>query len=812
MQIRLRFFLSGVCALAAIAPAALRAANAEHLTALFQLERIALPSLAPDGRHLAYVIRDKYSDRIAIVAVDQPAQKFVVALDERGRLARITAVIWTSADLLAVTTATPVIYAIDLATKASRRLFDADTFATQPLPQMPRRRRPPQLIAVLPDEPDTVLVEGDSGMNGRRARIAEGAASMQRMKAEREAMRPALFNKNTNGDERENEQGGGALESREERSDNDAQNGAPSAAHEAPIAIAKLNLRTGQWKRIERPLIETAGGTLLYDPQGRPRILQVRDALPARVLYLPANSVANWPADFFSGKGSGNRWEDLDRLTGAGSRPAVDFTVTAENFFGHRSIPLGFGYDPNVLYFASNRGRDTFGIYALDLQTKQRTSLAFEDPAFDLAEVDINRTFAQSRLVFDRQRRQLVGVRFAGVETTTRWVDPELTNLQGQLAAKFPGRNVQILGWDDARERFLLLVASPQDPGRYFVFVRPLDRCVEFFRRGPRIPPEQMSEAVAFAFTTPAGVPLTGTMTLPRASRRTPPPLVVQLHDGPWQRVAPGYNRDAQALADMGFAVLQLNYRGSSGFGERFQSALRTSVDLVPLEDLLATMTWIAPRHPFDPKRVAVMGEGFGGYLALRAAELHPDRFCCVISINGPADLQQIRQTLSVEGAQTQREFRETQQAAATYLLNKPATEIGDGGMIGFSPPQDLAKEAANAFFAGDSTRVKASSMLVQMDRTLVKASSVLAQIDGLTLPVLFAHDPGHPTIPVEPIKAVQKALKKRGNEAEFLAIPREFSTGEGNARAEVYRKIYEFLNDQFYKFKVEVGEARRSE
>jgi pimeloyl-ACP methyl ester carboxylesterase len=315
---------------------------------------------------------------------------------------------------------------------------------------------------------------------------------------------------------------------------------------------------------------------------------------------------------------------------------------------------------------------------------------------------------------------------------------------------------------------------------------------------------------------------------------------VVWFHDGPWQRVPPGFQRDAQALAAMGFMVAQINYRGSTGFGRRQREAISEGFDRIPVDDALAAIEWLGARHGFDRKRVAVGGEGFGGYLALRAVQLHPDAFRCAVAINAPFDLAQLQG--SEQETRNHRQQAEQAARAATAqgiarLEGTPITSTaldemnsagGDGGDGGAGaaataadgetaslkaasdaaerafgrfvderpPPVDFARELARAFF-GPAGR---------------GAIAVTSQVERLTKPVFFLHDPRNALVPIAAVQELRTALERRKRSPAYLEISPQFAGGVAAARAPVFRKIGEFLNTNLYDFDVKIGEVKEKD
>lgn len=239
--------------------------------------------------------------------------------------------------------------------------------------------------------------------------------------------------------------------------------------------------------------VEPLADGVLTDQAGQPRIARLR------------RTTRSLLTDFLYRGSQGGQWRPMDQVLGP--EHTLQFHFTPENFLGERSIPLGFDYDPDLLYFASNVGRDTYGIYALDLKKQARTAVAIETAAADF--IDPTATSPQP-LVFDPWRRALVGVRYTGAERATAWLDPELAEVQRTLKEALPGKIPEVLEWDDARQRFLVFAGSNTDPGVYYLFHRADRRLDEVLSRAPWLPESARNQTLSFGFRTPAGVDLTG--------------------------------------------------------------------------------------------------------------------------------------------------------------------------------------------------------------------------------------------------------------------------------------------------------------
>jgi acetyl esterase/lipase len=791
------------------------APTTEELTTWLSPYRTEQATLAPDGRHLAYTVHEEDQTMIVIVAVDEPSRKSVVPVgpdmiirDSRDRERtpmRVPFLRWVGADRLVFSVELPSLEEVDVR----------------------RSREPTNISVVYGVDADGrhlgKLVDGDSFAllvkNGdrlpRQPRVLEVASDVPDTIFV-EAVRPALT----------------------------AASWDRNFAGRVATGLFRVNARTGQRQSLyERDV----NGSLIYDRQGKARIQLYRPIDRAEQSFLSVTTAGQ--------KGS----KELDRLFGD--------PITPANLLGTRTFPVAFDYDPEVLYLASNAGRDTYGLYAVNLRTGQRTAVAVEHPSFDLGKFGFEAPGVGSSLVFDPSRRQLVGVRVDGLEgVSTQWIDPELTALQATFADRFPGRNVEVINWDDARARFLLFVSSTGDPGRYYLYQRAGDQITQIVRRAPGVDPDRTNEARAFAFTTPEGMRLTGYLTVPRQPFRPVPPLMVFLHGGPWERDEPGFNRDAQAFAAMGFVVVQVNYRGSAGFGTEFREGLRETIDEAALSDVRAALTWANANVTFDHKRVALLGQGFGGYLALRALQRYPDEFRCAVAINAPTDLSvwtqkpaswrentdrnevtaQVAQKFAKrqqEGAQgtlalavAEMTRRQTQAAAASGgsgvpnapdppkttmptsitvngldVLDEPWVPISNGGTP-LGGPKDWKDDDKNAppdppayvNFASEFRRWYFGG-----NARRLAALSPAQHADEITKPVLLIQDPYDAGGESGVAGDLRTALGRTGNPAEYLEITGEFSRGLPRARLQVLTAIQEFFVVNIYDFGVKIGPLR---
>ncbi|WP_438482593.1 alpha/beta hydrolase family protein [Oleiharenicola lentus] len=512
------------------------------------------------------------------------------------------------------------------------------------------------------------------------------------------------------------------------------------------LGLYSLNIATGKLAVINDD-IAPLNSDALIDRQGRIR------------LSLPNTKLSDFPFhyNYYGPKGK-NRGKRFDEIATLSTKSA--FTVSPENFFGERAIPLGFDENPDILYYASNVGRDTYGIYSLNLATKENRKFALENPRFDLI-APPESSFPDSRtLVFDRFQHNLAGVRFEGAVRSAVWLRPELQQLQVDLEKKFAGRSMEIVDWDATSNRFLFTTQGPADPGAYFVYDRAKGQLMEFVRRAPWLDANHAHVTLPFSFNTKEGARITGLVTAPSKPRLKPIPMLILCPDLPWQRVRSGYQGDVQALADMGFVVVQLNGRGAWGFGLKQRQTLTTGYDLVQVEDIVETIANLEKLFPVNPRRVAVMGRGHGGFIALRAVQMYPDKFRCAVAIDAPVDL----------GGWLEEQRWSSDNIEAT--LRK-------------------------AWF-GDAARLKA--------KPLVSAPEAVKK------PILLLNYPGPEgeSRTGAYARARQFAASVRRNDvvAEFADLRSDYVRGLPDARGEVFERIEAFLNQYVYTPNVKLGDT----
>lgn len=766
--------------------------RAEELALIFRPFETDQVTLSPDGRHLAYtersgekldlVIRDLDANRLVRVPVGEARAEEMSGAREKTP-ARLTFLQWATPERLVFNLNDRNVWSIKADGTGARRMADASDFAPPPKFDGPQATGGPGAAAKGPDAPGLprpILETLQPMAQPVRVIALPRGDKYVYVEAVMQDRGLELEIRDSGANDGPGSAGGSSLNY------NRRQNAEPRG-------VVRIDVNTGRTK--DWGEAEPRADYLLADQQGRPRVSRV-----------PAGQRA-LEAEFTYSDAKGGKWQPLDRLPVAAG---LNFQLNPQLRLGVRSVPLAFDYNPDLLYFASNTGRDTYGVYALDLKKKQRTDVAVETSAADF----IDPTAAHpAPLVFDHARRSLVGVRYTGAERATAWLDSELMEVQGILKTALPGRTAEILEWDDARTRYLVFASSHSDPGTYYLFHRADNRLDEIMARAPWLPEFARNRSISFGFVSPQGVPLTGYLTLPQRPRLKRAPLVALCHDGPWSRDLPGYNRWVQALASMGFAVVQVNYRGSTGFGQKHLQALREGPDSVALTDITAAVDWILKSNTVHPKLVALMGEGYGGYLALRGLQLYPDKFRCAVSVDAPTDLATwvnpateagtglglavSEQSATGPAGPSLPASREDLARESLSLERNPTRSpdslVSSLGVLGRDPPAGrvYTAELRQAFFGSDFARLRLISPASQPE--LVKNPVMIIQSDR-------AATYGG--------RSFAQAVNRAGSTAVFAGLSEDEAADLPHARAALFGQVEGFLNEHIYKYSVKLGET----
>lgn len=363
--------------------------------------------------------------------------------------------------------------------------------------------------------------------------------------------------------------------------------------------------------------------------------LNVRDGKMRIVAQNPGN-FTNWLTD---NKGSLRMAISTDGLTESiwcRENEGLPFKKIITNNFKTTLWPIAFSEGkPNTIYAISNVNRDKNALVEIDCTDGTEKNVLFAHDSLNVVEAQYSK----------RQGK----MDFVVVETWKKekhYLNEESKKRFENLDKLIPGNDSRIIHHDKEEKHFIIRTFTDRMPGAYYLYNAVDNRLKKLSDVNPSIKEEEMCEMKPISYVTKDGFKINGYLTLPLAKGDKNLPLVVMPHNGPGQRNIWGYNADVQFLANRGYAVLQVNYRGSTGYGKAFYAAGFKEWGLKIQDDIDAGVQWLIDNKTVDPKRIAIYGYGFGGLIAINSAVQNPGLYKCAGASAGVLNLYSYLKTI----------------------------------------------------------------------------------------------------------------------------------------------------------------------
>jgi len=378
--------------------------------------------------------------------------------------------------------------------------------------------------------------------------------------------------------------------------------------------VYRYNVKNGRAKRLHAGRKGTTGWVLY--PNGEPaiRIDSDFDTDLGDSLNLEAKRTT-----YFANTGNGwNRIRDIRN-----EDDPVNYISVA-----------GFREGEDGVYVTGRQNdADKIGLYKMSLETGEVTGPVFEDDRNDLGGV-----------LIDRYTRYMLGYFWTEGAGRRVWWDEELKSLDEQISALFPDAEVSISSWDRARQKFIVFVNGGAVTQNYYLFDRATNELQFIANAYPNISDEWVGEVSYVEYEARDGTPITAYLTLPPGRGAENLPLVMLPHGGPEARDFPGFDYWPQFLASRGYAVIQPQFRHSSGFGRAFARLGYGKWGQEMQTDLSDAIDFLAAEGIADPERVCIFGWSYGGYAALAGATITPEDYKCVVAGAPVSDLPRMLQ------------------------------------------------------------------------------------------------------------------------------------------------------------------------
>jgi dipeptidyl aminopeptidase/acylaminoacyl peptidase len=410
--------------------------------------------------------------------------------------------------------------------------------------------------------------------------------------------------------------------------------------------------------------------------------------------------------------------------------------------------PLAFDGDDRTLFVASSVGRETTAVYRYDTATRTMGELVHGDPTYDVESV-----------LWDEARQKIVAIPVNAERPRMHWLDRDSEALQQRIDQSLRDTSNRLLHASPDGSRRLISARSDRDPGVYYLFDSTTKKIEELAVLKPGIDPDQMAPMRPVTFQSRDGLTLHAYLTLPLGREPKKLPLVIHPHGGPYGiRDSWGFDPEVQFYANRGYAVLQVNFRGSGGYGARFERAGWKKWGLEMQHDLTDAVNWAVAAGLADPQRVVIAGASYGGYATMAGLAFTPELYCAGINYLGRVDLAgKIRD-------------QETKEMRHWFL-----TRLGD------------IENAA--------------------DRKRLRDTSPVYFADRIVAPVLMAYGQNDTQVPIDQGHDMAAALKKAGKTFEMIIEEKE---GHGFRKEELsiafYTRVDEFLKKYVQKANVRIG------
>jgi dipeptidyl aminopeptidase/acylaminoacyl peptidase len=388
--------------------------------------------------------------------------------------------------------------------------------------------------------------------------------------------------------------------------------------------------------------------------------------------------------------------------------------------------PIAFTLDGAGMWMVSSVGANAGRLVKLDIASGKTTVIA-EDPQYDVGGV---------RLHPDTREPQVVT--YIKERADHHILDPELEADAEVLFALDPG-DLSLTGHDDTDRTWLAAYMNDDGPVRYYAYDRGSKHATFLFEHQPALSQYQLAKMEPFSYTARDGLTIHGYLTFPPGVGRENLPTVLNVHGGPWARDTWGYNPEAQWLANRGYVCMQVNFRGSTGYGKDFVNAGDKEWGAKMHTDLLDAVDWAVERGYVDRSKVAILGGSYGGYAALVGAAFTPDVFACAVDIVGPSNLKTLIESIPP--------YWEPMIAQFHTRVGNPGTE-----------PEFLWER------------------------------SPLSKAGDIRIPLLIAQGANDPRVKQGESEQIVAALKEKGIDHEYMLFPDE---GHGFAKPENRLEFY---------------------
>jgi dipeptidyl aminopeptidase/acylaminoacyl peptidase len=365
----------------------------------------------------------------------------------------------------------------------------------------------------------------------------------------------------------------------------------------------RINITTGEMELLyENPGNITGWGT---DHDGKLRIAYVTNGVDNTVLYRKSE--------------------------------ADDFSEVITTDFKQTLAPQFFDFDNgDVVYALSNLDRDKLAVVKYDLKEKK-----------EIEEIYINDAVDVDNINYSEKRKVPTMIEFRDTKLHRKYMDSEMEDLFKKIETELgSGNEYYITSTNKNEDKFLIYMGNDVSRGSYYFFDKESDELSKMADLSPWLNPDHMANMTPITYTSRDGLLINGYLTLPVGREAKNLPVVINPHGGPWARDYWGYNPEVQLLANRGYAVLQMNFRGSTGYGKEFWEISFKQWGQTMQNDITDGVHWLINEGIADPARIAIYGGSYGGYATLAGITNTPDLYAAAVDYVGVSNLFTFMETI----------------------------------------------------------------------------------------------------------------------------------------------------------------------
>jgi dipeptidyl aminopeptidase/acylaminoacyl peptidase len=414
----------------------------------------------------------------------------------------------------------------------------------------------------------------------------------------------------------------------------------------------------------------------------------------------------------------------------------MPFKIVSTTNFREQLNPQFFTFDNKNLYAVSNIGRDKAAVVTIDVTNGKELEKIYENP-----EVDVD------SLSYSKKRKVITCATFTTWKQDRKFFDPQTEAMYKTLTGKLPGYEVETVANDKAEDKFIVMASNDRTPGTRNLFDAKTGDLTKLVEVAPWLKEAELAPMKPIEYQSRDGLTIHGYLTLPLGREAKNLPVVINPHGGPWYRDTWGFNPEVQFLANRGYAVLQMNFRGSTGYGRKFWESSFKQWGQKMQDDITDGVQWLIKQGIADPKRVAIYGGSYGGYATLAGVTFTPDLYAAAVDYVGVANM-------------------------FTFMKTIPPY---------WKPFLDMFHE-----MVGDPVK----------DKQMMEAVSPVMHADKIKAPLFVAQGAHDPRVNKAESDQMVEALKKRGIDVEYMVKENEghgFHNEEN--RFDFYEAMEKFLN-----------------